>query len=75
MGWLDNSRIKEISTEAKNAKERGDRVFTTCFEVSWGGDDGRGSLWGRMIEAIEAEGWRLDQWAVSSKGAYPLFRR
>jgi hypothetical protein len=36
--------------------------------------------WAKRLAAVEAEGWRLDQWTVSrdSKGlpeAFPVFRR
>jgi hypothetical protein len=78
-----------LADEAREAAEAGLPVFITVLHslTTTGvfGGPNVGSLpvrleWAKRVAAIEAEGWRLEQWAVDhdAKGnpnAYPVFRR
>lgn len=82
MGFIKDMKSGGLATEAQKAADGGAVVFTPRlnYPSSMHGMTGNISDWGEMIAAVEAVGWRLDQWAVGldSKGrpeAYPLFRR
>jgi hypothetical protein len=85
MGLFKDTKAAMLGTEAKRALKEGRTVFTPMLNTpltqsSSMQPSGSISGWAEMIEAIEGEGWRLDQWSVScdTKGrpqAYPLFRR
>lgn len=82
MGWIKNAKAAMLAGEARKAAERGQRVFAAMLNSPATMADLSGEVpgWGDMIDAVEASGWKLDQWAVGSdhKGrpqAYPLFRR
>lgn len=82
MGFMKNMKVDAITAEAVKAAEAGRGVFTPKLNTpaTQAGLTGDISDWAVMIEAIEAAGWDLTHWAVSSdaKGrpeAYPFFRR
>lgn len=65
-----------IVDEARRAADEGRLIFAARLRS---GPMGSVSDWAPIIEAVEAEGWTLAEWAVfeGSNGptAYPLFRR
>lgn len=76
------SDLAKLVGQSRLAYERGARVFAAKLKVSaWNPPDhGEIEMFGESIDAVEAEGWRLDQWAIAadSGGAacgYPVFRR
>lgn len=83
MGIIKTAKANLIVEAAAKARDAGRRVFVaqmrsplTKTEAWSGGIDD----WSQMVDAVEAQGWRLDRWAVTldAKGrpaAYPLFRR
>jgi hypothetical protein len=82
MGFLKDAKANLLGQEARKAVEAGDALFTPFLNTpsSQPGMTGNIRDWSLMIQAVEAEGWRLDQWTVAAdnKGraqAYPLFRR
>jgi hypothetical protein len=82
MGIFKDTKVGMVGTEAKRAAEEGRTVYAPKLNTpsSQHGLSGAISGWAEMIEGIESEGWRLDQWSVcvDAKGrpeAYPLFRR
>lgn len=83
MGLMSKAKADSIEGHAERAWAEGRVVFTPVL-VSGAGlvsEPVRG--WAEMIEAIEAIGWELDQWSVTSVmngrasmlQAVPLFRR
>lgn len=82
MGIFKDAKASTIGAEAKKAADNGQAVFATLMNSpsSHHGMSGEINDWSLMIQAIEAEGWRLSEWSVGAdtKGrpqAYPLFRR
>jgi hypothetical protein len=83
MGWIKDRNVDVLADEARKAAEDGLPVFVTVLHslaVATSGDLQVRLEWGRRIAAIEAEGWRLEQWSVDrdAKGnpeAFPVFRR
>ncbi len=82
MGWIKNAKANLLSEEAARAAAEGRTVFAPMLNTPVTHHTMSGSVagWAEMIESIEAEGWRLDEWSVAAddKGrpqAYPLFRR
>lgn len=82
MGWIKGAKANQVAKDAAAAIQSGQNVFTaklnlpaTQLNMSGGITD-----WAVMIDAIEAEGWRMVAWSVTtdSKGrseGYPVFRR
>ncbi|MFC4531495.1 hypothetical protein [Sphaerisporangium dianthi] len=82
MGFIKNAKIDALKQEAHRALEEGRWVFTPRLNTPAFHHDFTGSVsgWAEMIEAIEASGWMLVHWSVSTdqRGrpeAYPFFRR
>lgn len=92
MGLVATRNRDVLAEEARQAAADGMPVFITVLHsqtVSGGFGGASGSAvgatqvraeWARRVAAIEAEGWRLDQWAIDhdQKGnptAFPVFRR
>jgi hypothetical protein len=85
MGIFKGARNAVLSGEARRAVEEGRTVFAPMLNVPITQQysatvSGAVTGWAEMIESIEAEGWRLEHWAIGQdmKGrpqAYPLFRR
>lgn len=82
MGFIKDSKVASMTTEATKAAEAGRKVFTPKLNMPGTHHGMSGDIvdWGLMIEGIESVGWTMQQWSVSSdnKGrpeAYPLFRR
>lgn len=79
---LKTAKAQTLADEASDAIAAGRMTFAAMLnspktrpDMSGGIDD-----WSQMIDAVEASGWRLDQWTVGqdAKGrpqAYPVFRR
>lgn len=79
MGLFKDVKASTLAAEARKAIEAGRCVFTPMLvmpatkpTMSVGIDD-----WAMMIDAVEAEGWLLDQFAVSGDRpvAFCVFRR
>jgi len=82
VGIIKQAKQDMVGTQARRAIEEGRTVFTPRLNTPWshGGQSGSVPGWAEMIEAIEAVGWTMVDWSVSTdeKGrpeAYPLFRR
>lgn len=82
MGIFKDAKSNMLTTEAERAIAEGRTVYVPKLNTpaTAAGLSGAVPGWAEMIEAVEAVGWRLDQWSVSedTKGrpqAYPLFRR
>jgi hypothetical protein len=81
MGIIRDTKVNMVISDARRAYAEGRRVFAARLNSPNRLDPTSGSVgdWAEMIEAVEAEGWVLSDWAVGdgSKGlsAYPLFRR
>lgn len=84
-GWAKKAKGSMLREEAARAREEGHTVFVPMLNTGfWERTSAMYSApvsgWAEMIESIEGEGWRLEQWSVATdtKGrpqAYPLFRR
>ena len=82
MGLIKQMKADSVAVEARRAATEGRTVFAPRLNtpITQHAFSGVIAGWAEMIEAIEAEGWRLDQWAVCTDQkdrpeAYPLFRR
>ena len=82
MAKVDMRRVKQISAQARAAKDDGSKFFTPVLNLDlrwWQRASGRVVDWEPMLEAVVAEGWRLEQWAVAASHghavAMPLFVR
>lgn len=82
MGWIKDAKANAIAADAKKSWDEGSAFFTPMLNVPAfkGGFSGRIKDWEPMLEAICAQGWALQHWAVCSddKGrpqAMPLFVR
>ncbi|MCW2919143.1 MAG: hypothetical protein JWN52_7211 [Actinomycetia bacterium] len=82
MGWIKDAKMDMVTKEAQRALQEGRAVFTPKLNTpaTHGGLSGSIPGWAEMIEAIEASGWVMAQWAVGNDKqgrpeAYPLFRR
>ena len=82
MGWIKDAKATKVAADAAKARDAGQTVFAVMLNspATHPGLSGEIPDWSLMVTAIEAEGWRLEQWtaSVDSKGrpqAYPLFRR
>lgn len=85
MGVIATRNRDVLVDEARKAADEGLPVFVTVLHSMSAAGATSGHLqvraeWSRRVAAIEAEGWRLDQWAVDHDGkgnpvAYPVFRR
>lgn len=70
--------IKGLSSTAAEARAAGHSVFTPTLRP---GLTPETEPFGPLIAAVEAQGWRLDQWSVTAVGqigvlnACPVFRR
>lgn len=82
MGMMKTAKAESLADDAAKATAAGRRTFAAVLnsprtrpDMSGGIDD-----WSQMIDAVEAQGWRLEQWTVGQDGkgrpqAYPVFRR
>lgn len=73
MAAEDERAAKKIGRRAQQAFVQGRRVFAPRLTNPH-------PSWARQIETIEAEGWRLEHWALSLNTwfvtvAHPVFRR
>lgn len=82
MGFLNDAKNDMLGSEAKEAFEKGRKLFTPFLNMPATQRNASSNIdaWAQMIEAVEAEGWALTEWSVGldAKGkpqAYPLFRR
>lgn len=82
MGWMTKPvQGYAVEAAAKRAADEGRTVFTPRLVTpSLTGLSGSVASWAETIEAIEALGWRLEQWSVATdrRGgvqAFPVFRR
>lgn len=67
MGWVKDAKATAIGKEAARAVSEGRRVFVCRINQPIANSGFSGSLSGmaEQIEAIEAEGWSLDQSSFS----------
>lgn len=85
MGLFATRNTDTLADEARKAADEGLPVFVTALHSSSAAGATSGNLqvrleWASRVAAIEAEGWRLEQWTVDHdpKGlpvAFPVFRR
>lgn len=82
MGLIKSAKATGLARDAQHAIEDGRRTFTPLLNTPAfnAGLSGAIDTWSTMIDAIEAEGWRLEHWAIGQDKqgkpqAYPLFRR
>lgn len=77
MGLFSGSEAKRIDEpsvrRANHVWEDGGTVLVVKLSGALREDAADG--WSRAIDAIEAIGWRLEQWTVNETSAWPLFRR
>lgn len=66
MGFINKAKADSAEREARNAIERGRKVFVYKFIEANMNSMATGAMTGinDQIEAIEALGWRLDQFGV-----------
>jgi len=77
------SDLQELQEHAAAAYHQGQPVFVARFKVGgvWGGvPEGAVPAWGESVYTVEAAGWVLDKWAVTTDmnggfNAFPVFRR
>lgn len=76
------SDLKELQTQASAAFQQGQPVFVARLKLGiWGGTpQGVIPAWGESIFTVEAAGWALDKWSVTTDSggasvAFPVFRR
>jgi hypothetical protein len=82
MGIFKETKRNMLAQEARRAIDEGRTVFVPRLNTPMTQHGLSGSIagWAEMIEEIEAAGWEMEFWNVSTdtKGrpeAYPLFRR
>lgn len=83
MGIIKGIKQGSVADDARRAREEGRQVFVCLFKsgVTHGGMfSGVLGHVGEMVEAVEAEGWRLDKFGYSdgddkSDRVVGLFRR
>lgn len=81
VGAVQARQVGLVQQAAQQAAATGQAVFVARLNTfaRRGNKSGEVLDWGPMVEAIEAEGWALSEWAIggSTRGpaAYPLFRR
>lgn len=69
MGMIKQSKIGTVRADAQRAREEGRRVFVAVFKagvLSSGMFSGGLGHIAEMIEAVEAEGWRLEHFTYDS---------
>lgn len=74
--------LQQVIGQATQAYQSGQHFFVARLKLGVWGMPGHGELptWGESLQAIEAVGWALDKWSVSSDtggglNAFPVFRR
>ncbi len=74
--------LAELASQASRAFQSGQRFFVAKLKLGAWGQPGHGEVasFGESPEAVEAAGWVLDRWTVTSEAnggtsAYPVFRR
>lgn len=82
MGWIKDAKAEAISKEAQRALDEGRTVFVCRVNQGSLQSNYSGSLSGvaEQIEAIEAQGWQLDQASFSHDhrdhaSAFLIFRK
>lgn len=66
--------VDKLAQAAAQARDAGDKLFVPKVHLV-------GDTTGALLTAIEAQGWKLEHWAVGSSGGpspvigYPVFRR
>lgn len=82
MGFIKSVKTDIVATDAAKARKAGRRVFTPVFNTPASRQNGMSGAiddWAAMVDAVEAEGWKMVEWSVAhdAKGrpeAYPVFR-
>jgi hypothetical protein len=76
------SDLRAVTAQAGEAFRTGQMFFVARLKLGAWGMPGHGEIaaWGESLQAIEAAGWVLDRWSVSSDSggglnAFPVFRR
>lgn len=65
MGFIKNAKVNQMRTEAGKARSEGRQVFACKLNYPGSKADLSGEIvdWSMMVEAIEAEGWALYNFA------------
>jgi hypothetical protein len=77
------SDLRELQEQAGTAYGLGQPVFVARLKLGgvWGGvPEGALPAWGESVYTVEAAGWVLDKWTVTTDtsggfNAFPVFRR
>jgi predicted alpha/beta hydrolase family esterase len=75
------SDLEALRGQAIAAYQQGRPTFVARLKLAqWGSPAGEISTWMDSVDAVEANGWVLDQWSVNfdsggTFNAFPLFRR
>lgn len=77
MGWIKDSKANKLREEARAAYERGQSVLMTVMKVpntrpNWSGEV---NDWSLMVQAVEAEGWTVEQITGTSVEVIVMYRR
>ncbi len=75
------SDLAALRAQAIAAYQQGRPTFVARLKLTqWGSPAGEITTWMDSVDAVEANGWVLDQWSVNfdsggTFNAFPLFRR
>lgn len=75
------SDLEALRDQPFAAYQEGRPTFVARFKLTqWGSPTGAIAPWMDSVDAVEANGWALDQWSVNfdsggTFNAFPLFRR
>lgn len=82
MGFIQDTKSATVAQDAAKAFQAGSRYFTPLLNLPATRPGFSGGIpdWSAMLDAIEAQGWQLHQWAVAPDKhgrpqAMPLFVR
>lgn len=77
MGWIKEAKANVAGNHAARARDEGRQVLVFLVDVPRSASQGSPiSGVAEQIEAVEAEGWRLDHLAAKDAGSMvALFRR
>jgi hypothetical protein len=71
MGIIKDTKIGLVADDARKARANGQTVFVCLFKsggLTSGGTSGELAHISAMVQAVEAEGWRLEQSSYSDAG-------
>lgn len=71
MGIIKNTKVGIVAEDARRARANGQTVFVCLFKaggLSGGSVSGELAHVSAMVQAVEAEGWRLEQSSYADSG-------